>query len=199
MFWGRKNKFNRHVRKKLTFFNCSFMSGKASFSSNSTVGVANYFSTYKLSDGSIVNVSILDTAGEEKFRALNSNYYKKADCCLLEYDITREYTFDEIKNYFNHDIKEKCKKNIKVIVLGNKTDIEDQREVASEEGAGFALENDYIFMETSCLKNANVADAFETIIEITSIDINKNKDKDDRIVLNNNNYKKKNKKKNVFC
>ena len=199
MFWCRKNKFNRNVRKKLTIFNCSFICGKASFSSNSTVGVPNYFSTFKLSDGSISNVTILDTAGEEKFRALNSSYYKKADCCLLVYDITRGYTFDEIKNYFNHDIKEKCKKNIKIIILGNKTDIEDQREVSSEEGAGFALENDYIFMETSCLKNAHVADAFETLIEITSIELKKNKVKDDKILLNNNNYKKKKKKKNVFC
>ena len=54
-------------------------------------------------------------------------------------------------------------------------------------------------METSCLKNAHVADAFETLIEITSIELKKNTVKDDKILLNYNNYKKKKKKKNVFC
>ena len=46
--------------------------------------------------------------------------------------------------------------------MGNKTDLEDQRKVSSEEGAGFSLENGYIFMETSCLQNKNVADETET-------------------------------------
>ena len=54
--------------------------------------------------------------------------------------------------------------------MGNKTDLEDQRKVSSEEGAGFSLENGYIFMETSCLQNRNVANAFETLIELTNID-----------------------------
>ena len=58
--------------------------------------------------------------------------------------------------------------------MGNKTDLEDKREVKPEEGAAFALENDYIFMETSCLKNENVANAFETLIEITNIESKKN-------------------------
>ena len=143
----------------------------------STIGTPNYFSSYKLSDGSLVNVQILDTAGQERFKTLTENYYRKADCCLLVYDITKRETFEECKNYYNTNIKEKCKKNIKVIVLGNKTDLEKDRQVKSEEGAGFALENDYIFMETSCLKNQNVAGAFETLIEITNIESKKNKAK----------------------
>ena len=112
-----------------------------------TVGNPNYFTTYKLSDGTLVNVNTLDTAGQEKYKSLNEQYYKKADCCLLVYDITNRISFEECKNYYNEGIIEKCKKNIKVILLGNKADLEDQRQVQSEEAAGFALENDYIFME----------------------------------------------------
>ena len=103
-------------------------------------------------------------------------YYKKASCCLLVYDITNQNSFEECKHYYNEGIKEKCKKSIKVILLGNKTDLEDKREVSPEEGAGFALENDYIFMETSCLKNENVADAFSALIEMTNIDSKRNDD-----------------------
>ena len=48
--------------------------------------------------------------------------------------------------------------------------MEDKREVSSDEGAALALENDYIFMETSCMKNTNVSNAFETLIESTNIE-----------------------------
>ena len=159
------------------------------------MGYPNYFSTYKLSDGSLVNVNIQDTAGQEKFKAVSESYYRKADCCLLVYDITNRKSFDEVKDYYNENIKEKCKKKIKVILLGNKTDLEDKRKVQPEEGAGLALENDYIFMETSCLKNANVSDAFETLIEITNIESKKNKDSRKGLQLKKENIKRK----NCFC
>jgi Ras-related protein Rab-1A len=110
----------------------------------------------------------MDTAGQERFKSINTSYYRKADCCLLVYDISNKYSFEQLKDYFIETIKEKCKKNIQIILLGNKTDLEDKRQVSSEEGANLALLNNYIFLETSCLKNENVADAFETLIEITN-------------------------------
>ena len=164
------------------------------------MGFPNYFSHYKLSDGSLVNVNILDTAGTEKFRSLSASYYRQADCCLLVYDITDEYSFDEIKDYFNDRIKELCKENIQVILLGNKTDLEDKRKIPSEEGAKFCLENGYIFMETSCLKNTNVADAFETLIEITNREMIKNKNNNKtgnlRIIQKKDNN---NERKSCYC
>ena len=150
------------------------MNGKPSTSTITTIGIPHYFSTYKLSDGSLVNVKIIDTAGQEKFRALSKNYYKKADCCLLVYDISKKQSFEECKDFYNKNIKDKCQKDIQVIVLGNKSDLEDKREVSSEEGAKFSEENNYLFMESSCLKNTNVADAFDTLIEITNIEAKKN-------------------------
>ena len=139
-----------------------------------TIGIPNYFTSFKLSDGSLVNVHTYDTAGQECYKALTENYYKKADCCLLVDAITNSESFKECKNYYNECIKEKCKKNIQVMLLGNKTDREDERQVSSKEGADFAVENEYIFMETSCYKNTNVANAFETLIEITNIEAKKN-------------------------
>ena len=161
------------------------------------MGIPNYFSVYQLSDGSLVSVQIMDTGGAERFRSITTNYYRNADCCLLVYDITNENSFEEIKNFFNEKIKENCKENIPVILLGNKTDLESKRKVPSEKGANFCVENGYIFMETSCLKNENVADAFETLIEITNREalkkksINNNKEKKLTISMNKNGYKKK--------
>ena len=129
----------------------------------------------------------MDTAGQERFRALNKIYYKKADCCLLVYDITDVKSFKDCEIYYNKQIKEKCEKDIKVILLGNKTDLESQRKVSAEDAASFALKNEYIFMETSCLKNDNVANAFEALIEITNIEAKKNKN----FLLADQNKKKK--------
>ena len=138
-----------------------------------TIGTPNYFRAFQLSDGSLVSVQVIDTSGQERYRSLNERYFKKADCCLLVYDITDERTFKECK-FYSKEIKEKCKKDIKVILLGNKTDLESKRKIPPEKGARFALENRYIFMETSCVKNSNVASAFQTLIEITHREYQKN-------------------------
>ena len=113
----------------------------------------------------------MDTGGQEKYNALNKIYYKRADCCVLVYDITNKKSFDECKNYYKKEIKENCKKNIKVILVGNKTDLENQRKISNKEGADFAKENGYYFKETSCENNTNVADTFETIIIMTNNDM----------------------------
>ena len=144
----------------------------------------------------MINVLIRDTAGQEKYRALNESYYKEADCILLIYDISERHSFEECNNYFKYNIKEKCKENIIVILLGNKTDLEYQRQISSEEAANFALENNYIYMETSCARNQNVTDAFETLIEITNIELKKNNNKINSLKLNINKINtKKNKQK----
>ena len=154
-----------------------------------------------MSDGSLANVQIMDTSGQERFRAINQNYYRRADCCLLVYDITDIKSFEACK-YYSEQIKERCKKNIKTVLLGNKTDLESERKVPPEKGAAFSLKNNYIFMETSCKKNENVADAFEVLIETTHREIEKNKDKieevrmsvviDKKDYINTNRKKKKN-------
>ena len=129
-------------------------------------------------DDTIVKVLALDTSGGDKYKSVNENYYNKADCCLLVYDITDRSSFEECKNYYNPKIREKCKENVKIVLVGNKNDLTDQRVITPEEVEEFALENNYIFMETSCLKNTNVQDAFSTLIEKTVIELKKPKIKD---------------------
>ena len=141
----------------------------------------------------------MDTAGEEAFRSITTGYYRRADCCLLVYDITKNSSFEEIKNYYNEQLKEKCKKDASVVLLGNKTDLEDQRQVPSEEGAALALENEYIFMEASCLKNTNVANAFETLIEITNINVKKNQKNEVKLEKNITIKKNEKRKGKFYC
>ena len=64
-----------------------------------------------------------------------------------------------------------CKKNIPIILLGNKTDITKERKIQPEEGVQLALSEKIKFKETSCLKNENVADAFEALIELWNLEV----------------------------
>ena len=118
-----------------------------------------------------MNVLIADTAGQEQLKALSNQYYQKADGILLVYDITNQASFDEIKNYYSKQIKDRCKFGVKVLLLGNKTDLEDERKISLEMGVNYAVDNKFLFMETSCLKNENVAGGFETLIELTYLDV----------------------------
>ena len=82
---------------------------------------------------------------------------------MLVYDITNRQSFEECKQFYKNEIKNYCKKDIKVFLIGNKTDLEEQRVVSKEEGANFAEENKYYFKETSCMTLFKV---FEDIIII---------------------------------
>ena len=90
------------------------------------------------------------------------------------YDITKLESFNQCKTFYKQEIINNCKENIKVILVGNKTDLENEREISKEQGAKFAEENNYCFEETSCETCSNVASAFETIIIMTINDMYKN-------------------------
>ena len=162
----------------------------------STIGSPIYFSSYKLSDNFIINTYIIDTAGQERFKEINLRHYKNADSIILLYDITNKYSFDECKNYFCKKIKENCKDNIKVILIGNKKDLENKRKVSFKEANDFALSNKYLHMETSCLRNENVLEAFKKAIEITLIEKKKETQNENKNEAINENEKNKNDNKN---
>ena len=117
---------------------------------------------------------IYDTNGQEKFNAINKSYYKNADAILLVYDISKRLSFNKIKDYYCNEIKEFCGDNIPIILLGNKTDLVDQRQVSQEEGAALAVSHNYKFQETSALKNENVVNSFEALIELWNIEYQNN-------------------------
>lgn len=143
----------------------------------------------------MVEVNIMDTGGQERFNSIVSNYYKIADCCLLVYDVTRKCTFEKIQNFYLKELKEKGGYIRKIILLGNKTDLKDKREVSSKEGADLAQKNRFIFMESSVADNYNVSNAFETLIEMTNVEMKKNNCQ--RIKMNKN--KKKDEKSEKCC
>jgi len=140
----------------------------------STVGFNNLNKTVQLSDGSLINCCLLDTAGQERFEAINTQYYRLADAVLLVYDITNKMSFDKVKEFYADKIKNNCKEDIIIELLGNKSDLENKRKVSVEEGINLAMENHYEFLESSCLQNKNVANAFLSLIERWNFQNHKN-------------------------
>jgi small GTP-binding protein len=140
-----------------------------------TCGFPGWTLGYKIYNDSLIRVKIQDTCDDQRYSAINQSYYKRADSIIMVYDITSKSSFELCKTYYKERIKELCKNNIKVILVGNKNDMENQREINSDEAAMFASENGYLFMETSCLKYENVYEVFETIILLTFLNKKKGK------------------------
>ena len=130
-----------------------------------TVGAGFTFKTYEVKNDIII-FEIWDTAGQERYKSVTSGYYKGSKGVLIVYDITKLDTFEKIEQWLS-EVKEKAGNEIKVILVGNKLDLEDRREVSLDQSAEKASILNCPLMETSALDNTNVEKAFkELLIEI---------------------------------
>ena len=116
---------------------------------------------------------------------------------MLVYDITRRDTYDHLVKWLG-EVKENASKDITIILIGNKNDLESQRQVKYEEGESFAKENNLLFLETSAKTSNNIVEAFN----LSALNIlNKIlKTGDEKIINNNikiNKDKENNKRKTV--
>ena len=90
-------------------------------------------------------IKIWDTAGQEKFRALNKLYYKDAKVVLLVYDITNKKSFDALREYWLNEIKTALGDEPVLGLVGNKTDLSNNKEVGENEAQKFAEDNNLKF------------------------------------------------------
>jgi small GTP-binding protein len=140
-----------------------------------TIGVAFGGKNITIKDKTI-NIQIWDTAGQEAFQSITRSYYKGAIGALLVYDITSRLSFEHINKWLD-EIKANSSKDICCILIGNKKDLEEQRQVTYEEGKNLAEKNNLLFLETSAKTAENIQESFmisaEKIleqIETTGID-----------------------------
>jgi len=105
---------------------------------------------------------IYDLAGQEFFKRVRHEYYKGAKCAFVVYDVTRRETLEEALNFWLQDAQRELG-NIPFVLIGNKIDLESEREIAKEEGLKEAERLKCFFIETSALKNINVQDTFKLI------------------------------------
>ncbi|XP_069440644.1 ras-related protein Rab-17 isoform X1 [Ovis canadensis] len=106
---------------------------------------------------------IWDTAGQEKYHSVCRLYFRGANAALLVYDITRKDSFCKVQQWLK-DLEEEFHPGEAVVMLvGNKTDLEEEREVTFEEGKEFAESKGLLFMETSAKRNYQVAEVFNAV------------------------------------
>ena len=126
-----------------------------------TIGVE-YKDKFVIKDNYNIRLQIWDTAGQERFHSITKNIYRNAHGVLFVYDITNKESFLNIKNWIK-DLQN-VGNDIKGVILGNKIDLEQKREVQKELAEELANKNEMPFLETSAKQNIKVNEGFDLMI-----------------------------------
>ncbi|EDR27906.1 rab11, putative [Entamoeba dispar SAW760] len=129
----------------------------------STIGVEFATRSINYCDKNI-RAQIWDTAGQERYRAITNAYYRGALGALVVYDITKKTSFESVEKWLA-ELHENADKKVVQMVIGNKCDLNQTREVQTSEGEELAKKNNAFFFETSALDGSNVEEAFMTLLK----------------------------------
>lgn len=130
----------------------------------STIGVDFKTKYFKFNEKK-VKVNYVDTAGQERFHSIASNFLKNANGILLVYAVNSRISFDKLQEWV--DEVNKFANNLPIIIVGNKSDLEEERQVSREEGENFAKKINCNFYEVSAKTGYNVATVFDEIAQVT--------------------------------
>lgn len=135
-----------------------FADGRFSGQHQSTVGIDFKVCTVELG-GNVVKLQIWDTAGEERFHSLLPAYYRGAHGILLVYDTTSLISLRNLDSWLQ-EIGRFCPEHVCVLMVGNKCDEVDDRQVGQEQAMAFAVKRGLDFREVSAKSGVNVEDVF---------------------------------------
>ncbi|XP_054334841.1 ras-related protein Rab-17 isoform X4 [Pongo pygmaeus] len=127
-----------------------------------TVGCAFFTKVVDVGAASL-KLEIWDTAGQEKYHSVCHLYFRGANAALLVYDITRKDSFLKAQQWLKDLEEELHPGEVLVMLVGNKTDLSQEREVTFQEGKEFADSQKLLFMETSAKLNHQVSEVFNTM------------------------------------
>jgi len=127
----------------------------------STIGVDFRFRTITI-DKKTVKLQIWDTAGQERFRTITSAYYRGADGIIMVYDVTSAESFDHVEEWLS-EVDRYANENTAKLLIGNKADLIDEKQVSEETAQKFADKLGIPFLETSAKTATNVDQAFLTM------------------------------------
>eukprot|EP00270_Netrium_digitus_P005167 TRINITY_DN16727_c0_g1_i1.p1 TRINITY_DN16727_c0_g1~~TRINITY_DN16727_c0_g1_i1.p1 ORF type:complete len:242 (+),score=57.90 TRINITY_DN16727_c0_g1_i1:62-727(+) len=139
-----------------------FARNEFSLESKATIGVEFQTKTIVV-EQKVIKAQIWDTAGQERYRAVTSSYYRGALGALLVYDVSRRMSFDHCGRWLD-ELRAHADSNIFVMLVGNKADLADRRQVSTADAKEFAEKNDVAFIEASALDSTNVEEAFTHVL-----------------------------------
>ena len=119
-----------------------------------TVGFEFLTFNMKVND-KVVKLQIWDTCGQEIYKSLISNFYRNSSLAVLVYAIDNKESFNHVENWLN-DLKSQANEDVRIFLVGNKSDLEEDRKVSKEEGEKYKLDQHLdLFMETSAKTGQN--------------------------------------------
>ncbi len=159
----------------------------------STVGIDFQTKFFKFDGDQKIKVNYIDTAGQEKFRAISVNYLKGTNGVILVFDITNKETFDLLESWLK-ELKDTNKSNISKVLVGNKSDLAENREVTVEDANKFANNINCKYFEASAKTGENINEALDEIARISYINFSSTEERSNSIVLSKQQGKTKKKK-----
>jgi len=129
----------------------------------STIGIDFKIKTIELK-GKKIKLQIWDTAGQERIHTITTSYYRGAMGIMLVYDITNSKSYENIAKWLRN-IDEHANEDVEKMILGNKCDMDENRQVPKEKGEVIAREHGIKFMETSAKNNINIDRAFHELAD----------------------------------
>lgn len=130
----------------------------------STIGCDMLSKEYVLSDGTKSSIDFWDTAGQERFKSITKSMIKNADGIILMYDITNEETFNSVSQWIS-DIKQIVSPHVRLLLVGNKSDLDDKRVIQVFDGQEKAASHNISFYETSSKENKNIDQSVKALVE----------------------------------
>ncbi|CAB3997928.1 ras-related Rab-3D-like [Paramuricea clavata] len=134
---------------------------KMAMSYLTTVGI-DFVNVIKVVDNVRIRLQIWDTAGQERFRTFTKLHFRGTKGLVLMYDLTNFETFEKLTNWLK-DIETSGLNNEQLIIVGNKSDLEHERQVPRERGEKLAHEFGFKFFETSAKDNISIQEVFEEL------------------------------------
>jgi Ras-related protein Rab-6A len=147
---------------KTCFIN-QYIYGNVSPEQQPTIGIDFFAKTIKKKPGEVLRLQIWDTAGQEKFHSVVTSYIRTSTVVILVFDITSRQSFDQLDRWAKTVLD---LANPYFIVVGNKDDLESERQVPAVDGQKFAELHTAQYFETSATMAHNVAEVFAAIVEI---------------------------------
>ena len=141
---------------------CLTMKGtKNIYEENYTPTVGFEFFTFNIRIGDKnIKLQIWDTCGQEAYRSLITSFYRNSSLAVLVYPIDNRISYENIDSWLN-EIKSQSNPEIKIFLIGNKTDLEEQRQVTKEEAEKFGEDHSFnFFLETSAKTGFNAQNIF---------------------------------------
>uniref|UniRef100_A0A8D3C658 Calcium release activated channel regulator 2Ab n=1 Tax=Scophthalmus maximus TaxID=52904 RepID=A0A8D3C658_SCOMX len=135
----------------------SFCEGRFHAATTATVGVDYSVKTLTL-DNMQIAMQLWDTAGQERYRSITKQFFRKADGVVVMYDVTVEESFKAVQPWLVN-VQEAAGEGIPVLLLGNKMDMDGEREVSFKDAEQLAHENKVMFFEVSAYTGKNVTES----------------------------------------